>query len=52
MFLRETGFIDITIEPKAGSHELIKDWSKVDKLEEPIVSANIEATKPNYSRID
>lgn len=44
--IRQSGFVDISIEPKSSSQELIKDWSDVTNLEELIVSANIEATKP------
>ena len=44
--LKQSGFVDISIEPKPSSQELIKDWSRVTNLQELIVSANIEATKP------
>ena len=44
--LTRTGFVDISIQPKSQSSEFIKDWSQVTNLEELVVSAYIEARKP------
>jgi len=41
--LEKSGFKDIKINPKDGSHQFLKDWSK--NIENYIVSANIEAIK-------
>jgi arsenite methyltransferase len=46
VMLAEAGFEDVLIEPKDGSHEFIREWSADHDLEEYIVSAAIEATKP------
>ena len=45
-FLKTSGFVDIKITPKDESREFIKDWAPGMKLEEFVVSANIEGTKP------
>lgn len=39
------GFSGITIEPKDGSREFIRDWQPGAKLEDYVVSANIRAVK-------
>jgi arsenite methyltransferase len=44
--LAEAGFEDVLIEPKDESHEFIREWSVDHDLEEYIVSAAIEATRP------
>ncbi len=44
--LKDTGFSDIEIKPKDESKEFIKNWVPGCKLEEYVVSATIEATKP------
>ena len=44
--LREAGFIDIRIQPKGESREFIRDWAPGMNVEEFVVSATIEATKP------
>lgn len=44
--LRETGFEDISIEPKEDSAEFIREWDANRDLSEYIVSATIEGTKP------
>jgi ubiquinone/menaquinone biosynthesis C-methylase UbiE len=44
--LEEAGFDNIKITGKAGSRELIQDWSPVADVWEYIVSATIEAVKP------
>ena len=46
VMLAEAGFEDVLIEPKDDSHEFIREWSADHDLEEYIVSAAIEATKP------
>jgi SAM-dependent methyltransferase len=45
--LEEAGFIDIRIQPIAGSKELIREWAPESKIEDYVVSATIEAVKPN-----
>jgi arsenite methyltransferase len=44
--LRQSGFTDITIQPKDESKEFIKDWVPQANIENYIVSAIIEAIKP------
>ena len=44
--LDESGFVDITIEPKSESREFLREWSDEYAIEEFAVSATIEATKP------
>ena len=43
--LSDTGFVDISIEPKEGSREFIREWQPDTLLEDYVVSANIRATK-------
>jgi hypothetical protein len=45
--LEEAGFTDIRIQPIAGSKELIREWAPESKIEDYVVSATIEAVKPN-----
>lgn len=45
-FLKSSGFVDIKITPKDESREFIKEWAPGMRLEEFVVSANIEASKP------
>ncbi|MCP4696206.1 MAG: arsenite methyltransferase [Gammaproteobacteria bacterium] len=44
--LKAAGFINISITPKDESREFIKDWAPGRRMEDYVVSANIEATKP------
>lgn len=44
--LREVGFEQIRIAPKDESREFIKDWAPGRGVEEYVISATIEATKP------
>ena len=44
--LRATGFISITIAPKNASRVFIREWLPGTKIEDYLVSATIEATKP------
>ncbi len=44
--LRQAGFADVSIRPKAESREFIRDWVPGSKAEDYVVSAIIEATKP------
>ena len=44
--LQEAGFTDIRIRPVDGSKELIREWAPGGNIEDFIVSATIEATKP------
>lgn len=43
--LENSGFSEITIEPKDNSHEFIKDWSDALKLEDYIIAVYIKAKK-------
>lgn len=45
--LEEAGFTNIRIQPKAGSKEFIREWAPESKIEDFVVSATIEAVKPN-----
>ena len=44
--LGEVGFTEIRIKPKDESREFIRDWAPGRKIEEYVVSATIEAVKP------
>ncbi|MFO7698854.1 MAG: arsenite methyltransferase [Anaerolineae bacterium] len=44
--LGEAGFIDVRIEPKEGSREVISQWAPGSRAEEYILSATIQAVKP------
>ncbi|MDQ6983570.1 MAG: arsenite methyltransferase, partial [Ghiorsea sp.] len=44
--LQRAGFIDITITPKDGSREFIKDWAPGSGVEDYVLSAYIGAIKP------
>jgi arsenite methyltransferase len=44
--LTELGFTEIRIKPKDESREFIREWAPEHKLEEYVVSATIEAVKP------
>lgn len=44
--LKQSGFVDISIEPKDESKEFIKDWVPGANMDKYIVSAVIEAKKP------
>ncbi len=44
--LEKAGFINISINPKEDSHTFIREWHEGVKLENYIMSANIEAEKP------
>jgi arsenite methyltransferase len=44
--LTEAGFRDIRIRPREESRQFIKDWSPDQGIENFILSASIEATKP------
>jgi arsenite methyltransferase len=45
LMLKQSGFIDISIEPKDESKEFIKDWVPGTEIEKYIISAVIEARK-------
>lgn len=45
--LQRTGFEDIRVKPKGESRAFIRDWMPGSKVEDYVVSATIEATKPN-----
>jgi arsenite methyltransferase len=44
--LRAAGFVDIRITPKDESREFIRDWAPGRGVEDYVLSAYIEATKP------
>jgi hypothetical protein len=44
--LKEAGFTNIQIAPKDESKTFIKDWAPEMPVEDYVVSATIEATKP------
>lgn len=44
--LHAAGFVQISITPKDASRDFIRDWAPGSKIEELVVSANIEAVKP------
>ena len=44
--LKDAGFQDIAIKPKDESREFIRNWVPESKIEDYVVSATIEATKP------
>jgi hypothetical protein len=44
--LAEAGFREIRIAPKEASREFIREWLPGTRVEDYLVSATIEATKP------
>jgi arsenite methyltransferase len=44
--LRDVGFVDIRIQPRDESREMIREWVPGSRAEEYVVSATIEAIKP------
>lgn len=44
--LSQSGFTNISVEPKDESKAFIKDWVQGSNIEDYIVSAVIQATKP------
>jgi len=48
--LTEAGFTDVAIRPRLESRAFIKDWMPGTGLEEYVVSATIEASKPSVTR--
>ena len=45
-YMKRAGFSDIRIEPKEDSREFIKDWVPGKSIQDYVVSASIEAIKP------
>lgn len=45
-YMQLAGFKDISIEPKDDSAEFIRDWAPGRQIEELVVSAYIQATRP------
>ena len=48
--LAEAGFDDIRVQPKDESKELVREWAPEHALEDVVVSATIEATRPQIVR--
>jgi hypothetical protein len=46
--LKKSGFAEIKIEPKDESKSFIRDWAPGRKIEDFVVSATIEACKPDF----
>jgi SAM-dependent methyltransferase len=46
-FIADAGFIEVRIEPKDESRAFIRDWAPGRGIEDYVVSATIEAVKPN-----
>ncbi len=44
--LASAGFVDIRLKPKDESRSFIRDWAPGSKIEDYVVSATIEAVKP------
>lgn len=44
--LADAGFVDVAVEPKEDSEEFIREWDDERDLSEYLVSASIEARKP------
>ncbi|HUW50497.1 MAG TPA: arsenite methyltransferase [Sulfuricella sp.] len=44
--MRNAGFVQVRISPKDASRVFIRDWAPGRKIEDFVVSANIEAVKP------
>ena len=44
--LADAGFAGISIEPKEGSREFIREWQPATRLEDYVLSASICATRP------
>jgi arsenite methyltransferase len=47
--LHDAGFVDIRIQPRDESREMIREWVPGSRAEEYVVSATIEAIKPTES---
>jgi ubiquinone/menaquinone biosynthesis C-methylase UbiE len=45
-YLREAGFREIRIQPKIALSEVVRQWVPGSRVDEYVVSATIEATKP------
>ncbi len=45
--LENSGFSEVRIQAKDGSHDFIREWAPGARVEEYIVSAVIEAVKPS-----
>src|SRR5262249_39819283 len=45
-WLAECGFVDVLVSPKPESREMIATWSPGSGIEDYVVSATIEARKP------
>jgi SAM-dependent methyltransferase len=44
--LAEAGFVDVRVEPKDASREIVGEWMPGARLEDYIVSANIRGSRP------
>ena len=45
-YMKNAGFIDISITPKDDSAEFIREWAPGRSIEELVISAYIQAKKP------
>lgn len=45
-YMKKAGFEDISITPKDDSAEFIRDWAPGKKIDELVISAYIQATRP------
>lgn len=45
--LRKSGFIDIVVQDKDNSDEIIRSWNFGEGVEKMVFSAYIKATKPD-----
>jgi hypothetical protein len=46
-WLAQAGFIDVRVTPQPESRELIKNWAPGRNIEDHVVSAMVEARKPD-----
>ncbi|MBK1718230.1 arsenite methyltransferase [Thiocystis violacea] len=50
--LKAAGFVAIRITPKDASRDFIRDWAPGTAIEDFVISANIEAVKPERGGVD
>ncbi|MHB8166095.1 MAG: hypothetical protein ACYDDT_04890 [Sulfuricella sp.] len=49
--MKSTGFDQVRITPKDESRSFIRDWAPGSRIEEFVVSAHIEAVKPENNSV-